>query len=283
MTTNKKLKIAVASGKGGTGKTLVAVNLALSVKADQLLDCDVEEPNDHIFIKPDEIKVEKVEVLVPDIDLKKCTYCRKCAEFCQYNALFVAGETAMVFNELCHSCGGCKLICPENAITEKPRKIGEILVGESEDIELVYAKLNIGEALAVPVISAVKDRMKKEGLIVLDSPPGAACPVVESVIDSDYCIMVTEPTPFGLHDLEVATEVVMQLKIPLGVVVNFAGIGDRGVYEFCNKKGIPIIMEIPYERRIAELYSKGVPFIVEMPEWKTRFQEILVTIKEQIE
>jgi len=283
MTTNKKLKIAVASGKGGTGKTLVAVNLALSVKADQLLDCDVEEPNDHIFIKPDEIKVEKVEVLVPDIDIKKCTYCRKCAEFCQYNALFVAGETAMVFNELCHSCGGCKLICPENAITEKPRKIGEILVGESEDIELVYAKLNIGEALAVPVISAVKDRMKKEGLIVLDSPPGAACPVVESVIDSDYCIMVTEPTPFGLHDLEVATEVVMQLKIPLGVVVNFAGIGDRGVYEFCNKKGIPIIMEIPYERRIAELYSKGVPFIVEMPEWKTRFQEILVTIKEQIE
>ena len=283
MTTNKKLKIAVASGKGGTGKTLVAVNLALSVKADQLLDCDVEEPNDHIFIKPDEIKVEKVEVLVPDIDLKKCTHCRKCAEFCQYNALFVAGETAMVFNELCHSCGGCKLICPENAITEKPRKIGEILVGESEDIELVYAKLNIGEALAVPVISAVKDRMKKEGLIVLDSPPGAACPVVESVIDSDYCIMVTEPTPFGLHDLEVATEVVMQLKIPLGVVVNFAGIGDRGVYEFCNKKGIPIIMEIPYERRIAELYSKGVPFIVEMPEWKTRFQEMLVTIKEQIE
>ena len=283
MTTNKKLKIAVASGKGGTGKTLVAVNLALSVKADQLLDCDVEEPNDHIFINPDEIKVEKVEVLVPDIDLKKCTYCRKCAEFCQYNALFVAGETAMVFNELCHSCGGCKLICPENAITEKPRTIGEIIVGENQDIELVYAKLNIGEALAVPVISAVKDRMKKEGLIVLDSPPGAACPVVESVIDSDYCIMVTEPTPFGLHDLEVATEVVMQLKIPLGVVVNFAGIGDRGVYEFCNEKGIPIIMEIPYERRIAELYSNGIPFTVEMPEWKTCFQEMLVTIKEQIE
>jgi MinD superfamily P-loop ATPase len=283
MTTNKKLKIAVASGKGGTGKTLVAVNLALSVKADQLLDCDVEEPNDHIFINPDEIKVEKVEVLVPDIDLKKCTYCRKCAEFCQYNALFVAGETAMVFNELCHSCGGCKLICPENAITEKPRTIGEIVIGESKDIELVYAKLNIGEALAVPVISAVKDRMKKEGLIVLDSPPGAACPVVESVIDSDYCIMVTEPTPFGLHDLEVATEVVMQLKIPLGVVVNFAGIGDRGVYEFCNEKGIPIIMEIPYERRIAELYSNGIPFTVEMPEWKTCFQEMLVTIKEQIE
>lgn len=282
MTTNKKLKIAVASGKGGTGKTLVAVNLALSVKADQLLDCDVEEPNDHIFIKPDEIKVEKVEVLVPEIDLKKCTYCRKCAEFCQYNALFVAGETAMVFNELCHSCGGCKLVCPENAITEKPRTIGEILIGESKDIELVYAKLNIGEALAVPVISAVKDRMKKEGLIVLDSPPGAACPVVESVIDSDYCIMVTEPTPFGLHDLEVATEVVMQLKIPLGVVVNFAGIGDRGVYEFCNEKGIPIIMEIPYERRIAELYSNGIPFTVEMPEWKTRFQEMLVKIKEQI-
>ena len=282
-TTNSPLKIVVASGKGGTGKTLVAVNLALSVNADQLLDCDVEEPNDHIFLNLVETRNEKVEILVPEINEDKCTYCRKCAEFCQFNALFIAGETAMVFKELCHSCGGCKLVCPEEAITEKPRDIGEITVGKSDDIELVYGKLNIGEALAVPIISAVKEHINKEGLVVLDSPPGTACPVVESVDGSDYCIMVTEPTPFGLHDLEVATEVVMQLGIPLGVVVNFAGIGDRGVYDFCEEKNIPVVMEIPYDRRIAELYSKGISFTAEMPEWKPRFQELLKTIREQIE
>jgi MinD superfamily P-loop ATPase len=281
-TTKNPLKIVVASGKGGTGKTLVAVNLAISVNADQIIDCDVEEPNDHIFLNPVETKNEKVKILVPEIDENKCTYCRKCAEFCQFNALFIAGETAMVFKELCHSCGGCKLICPEDAITEKPRAIGEITVGKSEDIELVYGKLNIGEALAVPIITAVKEHINKEGLVVLDSPPGTACPVVESVDGSDYCIMVTEPTPFGLHDLEVAAEVVMQLGIPLGVVVNFAGIVDRGVYEFCEKKNIPIIMEIPYDRRIAELYSNGISFTTEMPEWKPRFQELLKTIREQI-
>ena len=281
-TTNSPLKIVVASGKGGTGKTLVAVNLALSVNANQIIDCDVEEPNDHIFLNPVETKNEKVQILVPEINEDKCTYCRKCAEFCQFNALFIAGETAMVFKELCHSCGGCKLICPEDAITEKPRAIGEITVGKSEEIELVYGKLNIGEALAVPIISAVKEHINKEGLVVLDSPPGTACPVVETVDGSDYCIMVTEPTPFGLHDLEVAAEVVMQLGIPLGVVVNFAGIGDRGVYDFCEKKNIPVIMEIPYDRRIAELYSNGISFTAEMPEWKPRFQELLKAIREQI-
>ena len=281
-TTKKPLKIAVASGKGGTGKTLVAVNLALAVKADQLLDCDVEEPNDHIFLTPAETRSEKVEILVPVIDEEKCTYCRKCAEFCQYNALFVAGETAMVFKELCHSCGGCKLVCPEEAITEKPRDIGEIFIGDVKGIELVYGKLNIGEAIAVPVISAVKRKIKQDGLVILDSPPGSACPVVESVLGSDYCIMVTEPTPFGLHDLEVATEVVKQLGIPVGVIVNFSGIGNRGVYSFCEKMEIPIIMEIPYDRRIAELYSRGIPFITEMPEWKPMFQKLLKRITEQI-
>lgn len=282
MNTKDTLKIAVASGKGGTGKTLVAVNLALSVRANQLLDCDVEEPNDHIFMKPKKTSIEKVEMLVPVINYEKCNYCRKCADFCQFNALFVVGETAMVFNELCHSCGGCKLVCPENAITEEPRIIGEIIKGNSDGIELVYGSLNVGEALAVPVISAVKDRMKKKGTIILDSPPGAACPVVESVIGADYCIMVTEPTPFGLHDLEVATEVVQLLNIPIGVVVNFAGIGDRGVYDFCQKRQIPIIMEIPYDRKIAELYSNGIPFTNQMTEWKTKFQEVLLKIEDQI-
>ena len=274
------MRIAVASGKGGTGKTLVAINLALSVNANQVLDCDVEEPNDYIFLDPAVTTSEPVEVLIPEIDEEKCTYCRKCAELCQFNALFVAGETAMVFPELCHSCGGCKLVCPEGAIKEVPRSIGEIYVGEVGDIELVYGMLNIGEALAVPIISAVKEKAKKDQLVILDSPPGSACPVVESVLGADFCVMVTEPTPFGLHDLEVAAEVVKQLGIPLGIVVNFAGIGDRGVYEYCEKMELSILMEIPYDRKIAELYSRGIPFVKEMPEWKENFRELYETIKE---
>jgi MinD superfamily P-loop ATPase len=274
------MKIVVASGKGGTGKTLLAVNLALSLNADQILDCDVEEPNVHIFLKPDVVKTKPVELLVPIIDENKCNYCRICATFCQFNALFVAGETALVFPEMCHSCGGCKLVCPNKAITEKERSIGTIYTGNTCDMELVYGELNIGEPLAVPIISAVKEQMKQNGLIILDSPPGTACPVVESVFGTDFCIMVTEPTPFGLHDLEIASEVVMQLGIPLGVVVNFAGIGDKGVYEFCSRKDIPILLEIPYDRKIAELYSRGIPFVKEMPEWKARFQELFLKIQE---
>lgn len=276
------MKIVVASGKGGTGKTLVAINLALSVDADQVLDCDVEEPNDYIFIKPSNTISEFVELLVPEIDESKCNYCRKCAEFCQFNALFVAGETAMVFPELCHSCGGCKLVCPTEAITEKPRSIGEIFSGDVNGMELVYGKLNIGEALAVPIISAVKEKAKTQGLVILDSPPGTSCPVVESVMGSDFCVMVTEPTPFGLHDMEIAAEVIMALGIPLGVVVNFAGIGDRGVYDYCEKMKLPILMEIPYDRKIAELYSRGIPFIEEMPEWRAKFQELLEKIQERV-
>ncbi len=273
------MKVVVASGKGGTGKTSVAVNLALSVGADQVLDCDVEEPNVHIFLKPEATESQPVELLVPRIIEERCTYCRRCAEFCQYNALFVAGETAMVFPELCHSCGGCRLVCPEEAIEEVPRMIGKIFKGEASGVELVYGELNIGEPLAVPIISKVKEQAGEEGLVILDAPPGSACPVAEAVHGSDFCLLMTEPTPFGLHDLEVATEVVKQLGVPMGVVVNFAGIGDRGVYEFCEQQGIPVLMEIPFDRRIAELYSRGVPFTEEMTEWRARFQVLLETVE----
>ncbi len=229
------MKVVVASGKGGTGKTSVAVNLALSVDADQVLDCDVEEPNAHIFLRSEAAEPQPVELLVPRIVEERCTHCRRCAEFCQYNALFVAGETAMVFPELCHSCGGCRLVCPEDAIEETPRVIGWIFKGQADGVELVYGELNIGEPLAVPIISKVKEQARREGLVILDAPPGSACPIVEAVHGSDLCLMVTEPTPFGLHDLEVATEVVRQLGVPMGVAVNFAGIGDRGVYEYCER------------------------------------------------
>ena len=274
------MKLVVASGKGGTGKTSVAINLALSTGARQILDCDVEEPNVHIFLKPENPRMEPVELLIPEIDEGRCTYCRRCAEFCQYNAMFVAGETAMVFPELCHSCGGCKLICPVGAITEKPRKIGTLHIAEAGGMSLVYGELNVGEALAVPLISAVKEHAEEDGLVILDAAPGSACPLVETVHGTDFCLMVTEPTPFGLHDLQIATEVVKQLGVPLGVAVNFAGIGDRGVYDFCEREKLPIIMEIPYDRRIAELYSRGIPFTAEMPEWRVKFRELLTTVEE---
>lgn len=275
------MKIAVASGKGGTGKTLIAVNLALSLGAVQLLDCDVEEPNDHLLLNSQILKEEPVKLMVPKILEERCDYCGECARFCQFNALFVVGETAMVFPELCHSCGGCSIVCPRDAIVEEPRQIGKIFTCQAGDIELIYGELKIGEALSVPVISSVKDRMK-EGTVILDSSPGSACPVVETVHGTDFCLLVTEPTPFGLHDLKVATEVVRILDIPLGVVVNFAGIGDRDVYDFCEREGIPILMEIPYDRRIAELYSRGIPFVEKMPEWKEKFRALADRIRMEV-
>jgi MinD superfamily P-loop ATPase len=276
------LILAVASGKGGTGKTSVAVNLALSLGSAQVLDCDVEEPNAHILLRPEVHGESPVELLVPRIQEDRCDHCGECSRFCQFNALFVVGETAMVFPELCHSCGGCSLVCPREAIVEEPREIGRILRGSAGDIDLVYGEINVGEPLSVPVIAAVKREMRVEGTIILDAPPGSACPVVETVHGADYCIMVTEPTPFGLHDLQVAVEVVKGLGIPTGVVVNFSGIGDRGVYEFCEGEGIPVLMEIPFDRRIAELYSRGIPFVEEMPEWRQRFQELAEKIEEAV-
>lgn len=268
------MKIAIASGKGGTGKTSVAVNLALSLDKVQILDCDVEEPNVHILLKPEITDQAPVEILVPRIMEARCDYCGECASFCKYNALFVAGETSMVFPELCHSCGGCSIVCPRDAIEEEPREIGRVLRGNSGDIDLVYGEINVGEPMAVPVISAVKKMMSGDGIVILDAPPGSACPVVETIHGSDYCILVTEPTPFGLHDLKVAVEVVRKLEIPIGVVVNFSGIGDRGIYNFCENEGLPILMEIPFDRRIAELYSKGIPFVSEMLEWREEFQKL---------
>jgi len=276
------LKIAVASGKGGTGKTSVAVNLALSLGGVQVLDCDVEEPNAHILLNPRVEETLPVEMLVPRILEDRCDYCGACARFCQYNALFVVGETAMVFPELCHSCGGCGIVCPRDAIVEEPRQIGKILKGSAGGIDLVWGEINVGEPLTVPVISAVKEHLRDDRTVILDAPPGTACPVVETAQGTDYCLLVTEPTPFGHHDLQITVEVMRQLGIPMGVVVNFAGIGDRGVHDFCEEQEIPVIMEIPFDRRIAELYSRGTPFAAVMPEWKERFVSLADRIEEEV-
>jgi MinD superfamily P-loop ATPase len=275
----KPMIITVASGKGGTGKTTVAVNMALSLENVQLLDCDVEEPNSHILLQPEINETEPVYTKVPVVSEELCDYCGKCSKFCAYNALFVAPKTVMVFPELCHSCGGCTLVCPKNAITEKERQIGVIKKGESKGVEIVYGELNVGEAMAVPLIRAVRNQMKSNKNVVIDAPPGTACSLVASVHKTDYCILVTEPTPFGLHDLKITVQVLKDLGVPMGVVINRAGLGDRKVYEYCKKEKIPVLLEIPFSKKIAELYSRGVPFVAEMPEWKEKFLKVWDTIK----
>jgi MinD superfamily P-loop ATPase len=269
------LIITVASGKGGTGKTTVATNLALSLDNVQLLDCDVEEPNSHILLQPKINEIKQVCTKYPVISEDLCVYCGKCSKFCAYNALFVAPKTVMVFPELCHSCGGCMLVCPKDAIIERERSIGVIKKGETkEGIQVVYGELNVGEAMAVPLIKAVKNELKTDKTVIIDAPPGTACSLVASVHKTDYCVLVTEPTPFGLHDLKITVQVLKDIDIPMGVVVNRAGLGDTKVYDYCKKEKIPVLMEIPFDKKIAELYSRGVPFVTQMSEWKEKFQHI---------
>jgi len=270
--------VAVASGKGGTGKTSVAVNMALSVDNVQLLDCDVEEPNAYLFLKPKINKTQVVNVSVPVVNEKSCNRCGKCADFCQYNALFVGTDKVLVFPDLCHSCGGCVLVCPAEAIKEEPYRIGALKQGSSEDMELVYGELDVQKPMAVPIIAEVKRQIREGKNVIVDSPPGTSCPVIQTIKGSDFCVLVTEPTPFGLHDLKIIVQVLENLNIPFGVVVNRAGAGDKKVHEFCREKNIPVLMEIPYDKRIAELYSRGIPFSQEMPEWKAKFQELFKTV-----
>jgi MinD superfamily P-loop ATPase len=271
--------LSIASGKGGTGKTTVAVNMALSLKDVQLLDCDVEEPNVHLLLQPKINEIKPVYISTPLVDEELCDHCGKCSEFCEFNALFVTPENVLFFTELCHSCGGCLLVCPKNAITEKNVQIGVIKKGVAEGVELVYGELNVGEPMAVPVIKDVKKQIKSNKTVIIDSPPGASCPVIESVHGSDYCLLVSEPTPFGLHDLKIMVQVLEKLNIPFGVIINRAGIGDKKIYDFCGEKGVPILLEIPFQRKIAELYSRGIPFVVEMPEWRREFRLLMDDIK----
>ena len=277
------LIIAVASGKGGTGKTTVAVNLALSIGHTKLLDCDVEEPNVHTLLHPTDIQTSTVTVPNPLVNEDKCTLCGKCAEFCQFNAIFVGKTKTMIYNEMCHSCGGCKLVCPEDAITEFERPIGKVHQSTIGDIHLVYGELSIGEPIATTLIHAVKKQVNPDEINILDAPPGTACPVIETMKESDYLVLVTEPTPFGLYDLSMAVDVVRELKIPFGVIINRDGIGDEGVAEYCKKNDIPILLEIPFNRQIAELYSRGIPFAQEMPEWRQQFKDLFNHIVRLIE
>jgi MinD superfamily P-loop ATPase len=277
------VKIAVASGKGGTGKTTISVNLALSLDNVQLLDCDVEEPDCNIFLKLPLENMEDVSLPVPEIDMDTCIFCGKCSEFCRYNALAIFPGDALVFADLCHGCGGCFLVCPEHALKERRKVIGVIEYSSSaSDIHFMRGVLNSGEPMATPVIKALKKKIDKSKTIILDSPPGTACPVIETVSDCDFCILVTEPTPFGLHDVKLAAALTRIVEVPCGVIINKAGVGDKTVQVFCKKEGIPLLMEVPYSKKVAYLCSQGIPFAEEMPSWKEKFQKVICDIEEII-
>jgi len=272
--------ITVASGKGGTGKTTVSTNLAASIEKNiQLLDCDVEEPNSHIFIKPKSTNIELVTTMVPKVDQKKCSLCKKCEEICQFSAIAVIGETIMTFPEMCHSCKGCIMVCPEDAITESSRELGELEMGQSNDIELIYGRLRVGEAMSPPLIEKVKEKINKDKTAIIDAPPGTSCPVIVAMKESDFILLVTEPTPFGLNDLKLAVEVVRILNIPFGLVINRAEPERNLVNQYAKDENIPILLEIPDSRKIAEAYSKGHMIIDALPEFKNIFRQLYEDIK----
>lgn len=273
--------ISVASGKGGTGKTLVSTSLALSIKDTgkvQLLDCDVEEPNAHLFLKPVITHREAVCIPVPRVDNAKCTYCGKCAQVCAYHAIAVVPKHVLTFMELCHGCGACSYLCPEKAITEEGREIGVVESGHSDGMSFAHGKLNIGEAMAPPVIRRVKELANRDATVIIDVPPGTSCPVVEAVEGSDFCLLVTEPTPFGLNDLVLAVETVRELNVPCGVVLNRAGVGDGKTEEYCLKENIPVLLTIPLDTEIARLYSNGITLVSGMPAWKNDFARLFEKI-----
>ncbi len=276
--------ISVASGKGGTGKTTVSTNMALAIDRDvNFLDCDVEEPNAHLFLNPEIEKSELVDTPVPKVNMELCNQCRKCMDICRFNAITVVGEKVLVFPELCHSCGGCMLVCPEGAITETGRNLGIIEYGKTGHITFAHGKMRIGEAMSPPLIKEVRKAANPEDLTIIDAPPGTSCPVIAAIHGVDFVLMVTEPTPFGLHDLKLAVEAVKLLGIPSGLVINRSDLGTRDVYEYAQEQKIPILLEIPFDRKIAETYSHGKTMVEEMPEWTDKFQKLFHDIEQIVE
>ncbi len=276
--------ISIASGKGGTGKTTVATNLAVSIESGvQLLDCDVEEPNSHLFIKPSIEGTRIITTPVPEVNKQKCTLCGKCADICQFKAIVVIADTVLTFPEMCHSCGGCMEVCPEQAITETKRELGVIENGHRNALEFVHGRLRIGEAMSPPLIKKVREYTRADMLTIIDAPPGTSCPVIASMKNADFILLVTEPTPFGLNDLKLAVGAVRILGIPCGMVINRSDTGNDQVRQYAEKEKLPILMEIPFERRIAEAYSRGEMIVELYPEWKEKFRDMYNRIKESLQ
>ncbi len=272
--------ISIASGKGGTGKTTIATSLALSISNAQILDCDVEEPNSHIFIKPKIKKKEPVFIPVPKIDDSKCIYCGKCAQVCVYNAIAVLNNKTLVFPNLCHGCGSCSYFCPQGAIKEVNKEIGCVEAGNKDELQFIHGKLNLGEMMAPPLINAVKKYINLDKTTIIDAPPGTSCPVITAIKDTDFVILVTEPTPFGLNDLILAVEVVRILNIPFGVIINRSDLGSKDTDNYCKVENIPILMQVPFKKEIAMAYSKGIPVAEALPEYKKSFQKLFRNIKD---
>ena len=277
------MKIAVASGKGGTGKTTVATNLAYVGSCNgrnvAYVDCDVEEPNGHIFFKPQFDVTIPVGTLVPQVDGSKCIHCGECGEICRYSAIVSAGQAVLVFDELCHGCGGCSLVCPAGAISEVLHETGKVQIGSAGSVAFTHGLLNVGQAMSPPVIKAVKAASSVADITIIDSPPGTSCPVIESVRGCDLLLLVTEPTPFGLNDLKLAVEMARAMKLPVGVVINRADIGDRQTHLYCSDNGIKILAEIPDDRRIAEAYSRGELASEVLPDYRLAFETLFGKIE----
>ncbi|NPV52701.1 MAG: P-loop NTPase [Firmicutes bacterium] len=282
--------VAIASGKGGTGKTTIATNMALTLEEampTQILDCDVEEPNAHLFLNPAVANIELVTLPVPVVDETRCDVCGRCSAVCAFHAILVMGGRVLAFPELCHGCGGCSLFCPTGAISEKPIDIGVVesgWAGGDGRINFVHGKLKVGRALAPPVIRAVKRKAhsKEAYAIIIDAPPGTSCPVVASMVGSDFCLLVTEPTPFGLNDLVLAVEMVKALKIPFGVLINRSGLGDEELKAYCEQNQIPILLEIPFDRRYAACYARGGRLVEEFPELKEALRGLWQKIEKKV-
>lgn len=285
-------KIAIASGKGGTGKTTVSVNLFSHLNESlgggvQLVDCDVEEPNDIIFFKESEKITEKeISQLIPSIDNNKCTYCRKCAEYCEFNAIVIIPPVnfAEVNSSLCHSCGACLVACQHNAISEHPEAIGTVSSYKTKNGNgLIEGRLKIGSAMQTMLIKELKKQVPENNEIILfDAPPGTSCPVVETIIDTDYVILVAEPTLFGLHDLKLMVKLLKELTTPFGVLINKAGLGDDAIYNYIKIEGIELLGEIPFSKTYASLYAKGEITNSVPKEIKAGYNKILSDLKQKV-
>lgn len=280
----EEISLSILSGKGGTGKTTLAVNLALALENVQLLDADVEEPNDYLFISPEieSKETESVMRLIPEVNDDKCTACRKCVDFCEYNALAMMLDNVLVFEEVCHNCGGCKIVCPEDAITEKEKELGKLRHDSLFNLDFWQGELNTKEEKAVPVIEKLKTKIDRNKKVIIDSPPGTTCPTIEAITDTDFTIVVTEPSPFGLHDLKMVIEMLNDISQPFAVVINRAEAdSDYLIEDYCQEEGIKIMLKIPFSRKIAELYSEGIPFVDKLEGWEEKLQQLYQEIRKE--